>query len=425
MQKKSALWPGVLLGLAFLLLAACASGGGNTRPAVTLPTGEMLYVLAGSGAGQQFVALHPGAASAPLVTLPLGVTTLDHQRLYTVAASKGTTTITVFATRTGARLHAFAISGSYATDETGYGDAALSPDGRWLALRDLGSNQQQTTIVVVDTQAGKVAKLIKQPGDFTLDAISPDGQTLYLLQQLHDAEHHYYVRALYVASNQLDPNIIVDKSELDEQEMAGQAVTRQMLADGTVAHTLYLNPAENKAFIHILPVAGGGNGPTFARCLDLPSNAALNVLAYYSLSLSPNRAYLYAANAVLGMVVKISLDGQQVFDDTIALQQQFAPGSSLHAPKLYNGSALSADGAMLYVVGGDGLWALDASTLHVIKHYLAGEAFSSVALSADGKSLYALDPAKGLIALNLASGQASQVAQSGLASAVGIAWVSA
>jgi hypothetical protein len=273
----------------------------------------------------------------------------------------------------------------------------------------------------VDTQTGKVAKLIKQPDDFTLDAISPDGVTLYLLQQLHDAEHHYYVRDFDVASGQLDPNIIVDKTDF-EQEMAGQAVTRQ--TSGSVAHTLYLNPAEDKAFIHILPLEQGANFP-FARCIDLPGTGSLDVLASYTLSLAPNGTYLYAANAVLGMVVKISLNGQGVFDDNITLQQQFTPGSSVHAATLYNGSALSPDGKTLYVAGGDGIWAFDAQTLQVAQHYLAGEAFSSVALSADGTSLYALDPAKGMLALNLASGQATQVTSAGLTAPVGIAWVSA
>lgn len=420
MQKKSALWLGVLLGLV-LSLAACTAGGGNAPPKGNAPAGEMLFVLTGAaGASQQFVGVHPGA-SAPLVTLPVGVTTLDHQRLYAATANNGTTTITVYETRSGTRLHAFTIAGTYSTEGYGYGNAVLSPDGRWLALRDLGSNEQQTTIAVVDTQVGKVTDLIKDADDFTLDAISPDGQTLYLLQQLHDAEHHYYVRAFSVASNELEANIIVDKTEVNEKQMTGQAVTRQMLADGTVAHTLYVNPAENTAFIHILPLEGT---TPIARCIDLPGTAALNVLKYYTLSVSKSGLYLYAANAVLGTVVKIGLSGQEVFNDNVVLQQQFAPGSSLHAPTLYNGSVLVEDAGILYVAGGDGIWAFDTNTLHVVKHYLAGEAFSSLALSKDGKSLYALDPAKGVIMLNLTTGQASQ-AQSGLASAVGIAWVSA
>src|SRR5262249_17446880 len=146
-------------------------------PPVTLPPGEMLYVLGNAGTAPQIVGLHPGAASAPLVTLPVGVTTLDHQQLYTAAANNGTTTITVFKTQNGARLRSFVIKGTYASDEDGYGNAALSPDGRWLALRDLGSSEKETRIAVVDTQAGTVAKLIQQPDDFTLDAISPDGLT--------------------------------------------------------------------------------------------------------------------------------------------------------------------------------------------------------------------------------------------------------
>jgi len=421
MQKKWALWLGLFLSMLVPLVAACHAPG--SAPAATGPQspGERVYVLANRG--QQIVALAAGGGSSSLVQLPMGLTTLDHQRLFTAVAGSGVTVVTIYQTQDGARLQSFAIKGTYSSNGAGYGNAVLSPDGRWMALRDLAPNVQQTTIAVVDTQTGRVAKLITQTDDFTLDAISPDGQTLYLLQQLNDAEHHYYVRAFDVAANQLNPTIIVDKTDLETQ-MAGQAVMRQMAADGTVAHTLYVNAAESKAFVHILPVGGGPNMTPFARCIDLPGNGTSALLAHYTLSLAPDETFLYAANAVLGAVVKVSLSGQEVFYDTVALLQKFLPGASIQSPLLYNGSTLSQDGKTLYVVGGDGVWAFDTTTLLVSKHYLAGETFNSVALSLDGKSLYLVDQAKGLLALNLASGQAQQMAQSGLASPLGIAWVS-
>jgi hypothetical protein len=457
MQKRYLFWLTLTLSALLTLIAACGTGTSTSNPTTvqnapskaahpvaTVPAGENLYVLDGytpsgsSSTKQQIVAFHPGSTNpVTLVTLPAGLTSQDHQRLYTATAANGQTTIAILNTRTGKTLHSFAISGIYSTAGQSFENAVISPDGRWLALRQLGQSSNQTTIALVDTQAMSVNKNIQLNGDFYLDATSPHGGIIYLLQYLNDISNHYYVRAYDTHANQLLPVIIADKSELNDPRMIGTALTRQMPRDGDTAYTLYIDTRSNKAFVHILPLVdrpdpGGPNtppAPQFARCLDLPVGKSPDLLRYYTLTLSPKGDTLYAANGALGIVVEISLSPDYViFSDNIASQNNFDPGhlnmtSSATTRVLHNGAVFSQDGSMLYFIGVDGIWAVSTADLEAKAHYLAQQAFTGLASSADGRILYAVDPAQGILLLNTATGQTQQVIQGPARTPWGIEWI--
>src|SRR5262249_13983500 len=161
---------------------------------------------------------------------------------------------------------------------------------------------------VLDTQTKRLVRSIILEGDFELDAISPHGGMLYLIQNLGDAGHHYYVRAYNVTGGRLLDATIVDKTEINEPQMQGVALTRQLAGQGRAAYPLSINPAENKAFIHILPLTDAVDGPLFARCIDLPVGATADLLHFYTLTLTPDGSHLYAVNAALGLVSAVSLD---------------------------------------------------------------------------------------------------------------------
>lgn len=431
-QMRSLLASGALA--LSIMLAGCgvSAGSRSTKTASPVPAGEIVYIVHGpySTSTAGIVALHPANGTAsPLLTLPMGLTTQDHQRLYAATTANGHTSISAYDTRTGAKLSTFTIAGAYAMDGRGYAGAVISPDGRWLVLRQAGQAETGSGFAVVDTQARTLAQTISLPGDFDLDAISPNGAMLYLLQNLNDADHHYYVRAYDLNARHLLDTIIVDKSEINETKMVGTAVTRQMSDDGSMAYTLYIDPAHNHAFVHILPLASGPDGPPFARCVDLPSGASADLLHFYTLTRSPDGAYLYAANGALGVVAAISLHGDNIYDDKVEVTNRFDATANATANDaartLYHGAALSSDGQTLYVAGLRGIWALHASNLHVQRAYAANEAFTSVALSANGKLLYATDPAHGLLAIALAAPQSAQSLWGAAQSPWGIAWVSA
>lgn len=440
MNKRLALLPALAL---IALLSACGASVTPTfgAPLAAVPAREMLYLMAGGGGGalkypdqSRIVAFHPGdGASARVVTLPDGIATADHTRVYSAAPDEsGQTAISEIDTRTGATLRAFSIPGAYTTSSTAAAPGAttyaaeLSPDGRWLALRALQQDVSTSMFALVDTQARKLAQTIQLAGDFDLDALAPGGGTLYLLQNLRDAGHHYYVRAYDLTTHALMDTIIVDKTEIESAGMAGTALTRQMAPDGRVAYTLYLDLARNVAFVHILPLGDGRDFVPFARCVDLPVGQSPDLLRAYTLALAPDGATLYAANGALGVVSAISLNGVNVFDDKVVATGHFSPDSAGQgtalARVLRGGAALAANGKTLYLVGVQGIVALRTGDLQVLGRYLTDQAPTSVAASANAALFYISDPARGVTVLDVANGQAATL-ENPVQAPLGIAWV--
>ena len=440
MRKKSFVWLAMMLCMLLPLVAACGSSTStNTKPATNakLPAGENIYVLDGytpqgaTSAGQRIVAFHPGNAN-PTYTLPAGLTSLDHRLLIVAQAKAGQTTVSVIDTQSGATLRTVTLVGSYSTAGQDFNNAVLSTDGHWLALRELDSPNSATTIALVDTQAGKAAKTIHLKGDFDLDAISPDGNALYLLERLNDGTGKYYVQLYTVSENELYQSPIVDKSELNDPNMTGTAVARQMASDGHTAYTLYIDSYHNIAFVHVLPLDPGF---PFARCINLPVGKVSDLLHFYTLALSSDGKTLYAANGALGVVSTIGLDTtgtSNIYNDRIVATSHFNPGvtgvsSSDTSRMLRNGAALSSDQSTLYFAGLHGIWSVKTADLNgghgAFQEALNQQSFTGIALSADNRTLYAVDPTSGITTLDIASKQAQQMLQVPAHAPWGIEWI--
>jgi hypothetical protein len=100
-------------------------------------------------------------------------------------------------------------------------------------------------------------------GDFSFDAISPDGRLIYLIEYTDpDDPTRYAVRLYVVASGRLAAEPIVDPHEPDEA-MRGQPLSRATSAEGRWAYTLY-DGAGGTPFVHALDTVG-----RTARCIDL------------------------------------------------------------------------------------------------------------------------------------------------------------
>jgi hypothetical protein len=440
MKKRLFVWSGLIFCL--LLVIACAGGppqkSGASKPAARLP-GEEVYILDSNKiTPQHIVALPLGTTnSTARLTLPAGLTDLKHQRLFIAAPlSNGSihTSITVIDTSSGAIVRTLNIPGNYSTADRGYADSMLSGDGRWLALRAQDTPAGVTSIALVDTQIGKLVKSIHLNGDFTLDAISPRGTMLYLLEYYQAGTNHYNVRAYDLNANQLMPDSIVDKNDLGDK-MQGEALTRQMSEDGDMAYTLYINPVTNKAFIHILWLADSVNNsipfPAIARCLDLPVGNSPKLLHYYTLTLSHDGNTLYAANAALGTIAAVNLDlGLNTYQlwliGNAKVAQFHADNSFVTAAdetrKLHNGAALSRDQSLLYVVGLHGIWVIKTNTFQVQGEYLKQQDFTGLGISGDGKILYGVDPATGITLLDSNNGDMRSVINDASLSPWGIEW---
>jgi len=255
MRKRSTFWLTVLIGILLTLVAACGPGSSanNSTNTAILPQGESLYILDGyttTNASQRIITLHPGNhSSQAAMTLPAGLFSQDHQRVYTAMPQGSQTAITVTNMLTGAKIRSMTIDGAYSTAGQNYANAVLSADGHWLALRQMVQTGPDSIFVLVDTQAGRVAKTIVLNGTFDLDAVSPDGSRIYLLERHNDAAGHYTVRLYQVGQGQLAAYPIVDKRDLDSN-MVGNPLTRQLSPDGKIAYTLYTNTAKQSLYPH-------------------------------------------------------------------------------------------------------------------------------------------------------------------------------
>ncbi|GAC1364176.1 MAG: hypothetical protein NVS2B12_18340 [Ktedonobacteraceae bacterium] len=450
MKKYVFNWPILIVMLLFLLMTACGGGlsqqGSNPNPTARA-VGRELYILDGyadagqAPGGRHIVALPIGTAHpVPRLTIPAGLTDLKHSYVYVAAPASGIvgdirTNISVFDAHSGASVRTFSIPGNYSTSDRGYADSMLSGDGHWLALRDQKTSTSTTSIALVDTLVGKLVKNIHLDGTFMLDAVSPKGTMLYLLEYPQAGTSHYNVRVYNVLDNHLVEGNIVDKTALDE-EMEGKALARQMSSNGDMAYTLYLNTVTNKAFIHILWLSDVINNsvpfPTIARCIDLPVGNNSALLRYYTLTLARDGQTLYAANAALGMSATVNLslgsNAYQLWLIPNAKAAHFDPGhivatSTDKTRTLYNGAVLSHDKSQLYVAGLHGIWVINTTTLQVQNEYLKQQAFTGLAMSDDGQTLYAVDPATGITLLASASGAKRTVIQGSVQSPWGIAWV--
>jgi LPXTG-motif cell wall-anchored protein len=143
----------------------------------------------------------------------------------------------------------------------------LSHDGRTLALIKprSGFPRARTAFAFLSTRTMGLRTTTTLRGDFSFDALSPDGRVAYLIQYINKNDPtKYQVRALQTTTGHLSPRPIVDPHEHGD-EMNGYPTTRVASADGRWHYTLYDGGATGKPFVHALDTQAGK-----AKCIDLP-----------------------------------------------------------------------------------------------------------------------------------------------------------
>jgi hypothetical protein len=159
------------------------------------------------------------------------------------------------------------LRGHYTVPAVAYDGTAdgLSADARTLVLLEPRASfpRKRTRLAVLDTPSLKSRGIVTLRGDYSFDAISPDGTWLYLIHYLSPRDPtRYEVRAYDLERGRLLPEPIVDPRESGE-EMRGNPITRTSSTDGRWAYTLY-DGAGGHPFVHALDTAG-----RTARCIDL------------------------------------------------------------------------------------------------------------------------------------------------------------
>jgi DNA-binding beta-propeller fold protein YncE len=143
--------------------------------------------------------------------------------------------------------------------------SGLSADGSTLALAGpLSQLRQRTTqFKVLDAKSLRIRNTITLRGSYSFDAISPDGNLIYLIQYTAPPDpSQYLVRAYSVQARHLLQAPVIDPSEAG-QPMTGRPATRAMSPNGQWAYTLYQGSDEGP-FVHALDTSGHK-----AVCVDL------------------------------------------------------------------------------------------------------------------------------------------------------------
>jgi hypothetical protein len=221
---------------------------------------------------------------------PEGVAEPDGEVRY-VALPAGRDTLAVSIEQDGGRVLASRLlRGRLAVPLVAFDGSAggLSADGGTLVLIRPRAQfpRQQTGFSVLDAGRLRVRDAFALRGDFSFDALSPDGRWLYLIEYLSPTDPNRYAVRLYdLAAGRLEPEPIVDPEEAAEP-MRGYPITRATSPGGRWAYTLYDGAGEHP-FVHALDTVGRA-----AVCIDLDLLAGRDDLYELRLAVSGDGATL-------------------------------------------------------------------------------------------------------------------------------------
>jgi hypothetical protein len=236
-----------------------------------MKTARLWIVLAGVFlVGSSLGATAARADGLPVLGVDVGATGVGtpsgQARFVTIPAAADTVVARVDAHggRIGASL---LLPGTFTIPAVAYDGSAggLSGDGHTLVLIEPRASfpRAETRLAVLRTRPLLWRTTITLSGDFSFDAISPDGSSLYLIQYTSALDPtKYNVRVYNLDSGRLVKAAIVDPHERGEK-MRGQPLTRATSSDGRWAYTLY-DGAGQTPFVHALDTSN-----RTARCIDL------------------------------------------------------------------------------------------------------------------------------------------------------------
>lgn len=372
---------------ALLLVAGCGSatpvGGG----------GNKLYAAASNG-GSMELAVIDSRSHAVDRSMRLGTASSDWKHLYSVRS----TSLIDTNPGTGAAQRTLQLPRHYELPRATISGVpgGMSFNGKWLVLQ---ASDQTTTgipaashLLVVNTTSLSTRVQVELKGWFDFDAISNDGENLYLIQYV--APQLYHVRLYHVEMRYLDSTVIVEKGASPSSPMAGIRLMSVPSPDGEWLYTMYARQNEG-AFIHGLHL----NGAPYAACIDLPGAGYDKDAGQFrwSLAVSPGTSTLYAVNGAMGWIGEIPIGGNAW--PQLRSTSRIGSNKSASLPLVssvtakefgFNATVVSPDGSTLITAAETGIVWVDAATLKTRARALDGWRVWSLGLTPDGRTLYAL-----------------------------------
>jgi hypothetical protein len=385
---------------ALVFLGACA------KPEAGPSIGYKLYEAA-SSSHSQTVSVIDSRSHGVDRSLPLGIPSSDWMHLYSVSSR----TLLDVDPQTGITMHSLRLPGTYLLPPATIGGmpGGLSQNGRWLVVQgynDIPDGPPTLThMLLIDTTYAKPPTPIELKGFFEFDAVSNDGKKVFLIEYVSTSI--YRVRFFDVGAGLLNESIVFDKSD-GAEAMTGVRLAGVASPDGQWLFSVYAREHQGP-FVHALNLDAA-----IAFCLDLPGPGYASgddSAMRWALAMSRDGARIYAANGALGVVSEISnrSDGVPTIVRNAQLGQVSASSSwfveDVEAKEMgLGGAVLSPDGRTLVVSGGSGVTWVDTATLTNRRHELASWRVWSLALSPDGKVLYAVNDAGMIAELPMAGG---------------------
>ena len=380
---------GIEIKIAVRLLVVAAILGGCGTPSATRgtsatvappPTNEQISLVTDRGVS---VIAQSGAT---LRVLPRGVAAPDWSAFYTVEPGD-TTVVRIIDPATGAERRSIKVAGRYDLGSAyRVGPTGLSRNGLVLAL-EASPSAGRSAFAVVDTRTD-IVRTLSVPGDMTVDVVSDDASSLYLVEHMRD--NRYNVRLYDLAIGKLGETPIVDLKQVE-------LTTPDVVAKGLMAgvyhasvpgrlndwyFSFYFNPGRTP-FVHALNVTA-----RYATCiLDVPTGSGPVATRYWALALAPNGKTLYATNAVQGVVTVYDAETLERRGTHELKRSAAAPTATIDPT---TAAVISPEGYRLYVVAEMGIVVVDTATLGLKAQLVPDRAVRSIALSADGRRLYAL-----------------------------------
>lgn len=149
--------------------------------------------------------------------------------------------------------------------------AGLSADGSTLVMIRVDGPINRGELRVIETGGLTTQGVIRLDGQYSFDAISPDGDTAYVVHYPRVGDYsRYVVRELNLKNGELAPGAIAasDVGHVDGT-MRGMALSRVNSPDGRLAYTLY-DGGNEMPFVHVLDSERG-----VAMCVFLEDLAGL------------------------------------------------------------------------------------------------------------------------------------------------------
>jgi DNA-binding beta-propeller fold protein YncE len=205
-----------------------------------------------------------GGASPGVQLGGRGIATADGALRYVARQRAGVTTVTAI-DRDGQVARTGSVTGVVGIPRVAFDGSlgGLAFAGPSLVLAAPAPVSGRSRFVVLATPSLRVKRTVALRGNWSFDAISPDGARLYLVEHASAGSATYRVRAYDLLRGRLVREAVIDP-RLGGRAMSGMPVTQAFGPGAVWVYTLYQKPG-GLPFVHALDTVRGK-----ALCIELP-----------------------------------------------------------------------------------------------------------------------------------------------------------